>query len=42
MLMTPHTCAPDTGTVSSKLQSTSDKLFAWLKNNHMKSNPKNH
>ena len=31
-----YTCAPDSGTVVSKLQSTSDNLFIWFKNNHMK------
>ena len=33
-----YTCAPHSGTVVSKLQSTSDKLFTWFKNNHMKAN----
>ena len=36
---TPYTSAIDTGTVISKLQSTSDMLFTWFKNNHMKANP---
>ena len=33
------TLPPDTYTMISKLQSTSDKLFTWFKNKHMKANP---
>ena len=33
------TLPPDTDTIISKLQSTSDKLFTWFKNKHMKANP---
>ena len=33
------TLPPDTHTIISKLQSTSDKLFTWFKNKHMKANP---
>ena len=36
---TPYTCAPNIDTVISELQLTSDKLFEWFKNNHMKANP---
>ena len=36
---TPYTCGPDTDTVISKFQSTSDKLFTWFKKSHMKVNP---
>ena len=32
---TPYTCVPDADTVFSKLQFTFNKLFTWLKNNHM-------
>ena len=35
---TSYTCAPDTDTVIYKLQSASDKIFTWFKNNHMKAN----
>ena len=35
------TLPPDTDTIISKLQSTSDKLFTWFKNKHMKANPEN-
>ena len=35
------TLPPDTYTMISKLQSTSDKLFTWFKNKHMKANPEN-
>lgn len=33
------TLPPDTDTMISKLQSTSDKFFTWFKNKHMKANP---
>lgn len=33
------TLPPDTDTIISKLQSTSDKLFTWFKNKQMKANP---
>ena len=32
----PYTSAPDTDTITFKLQSTSDKLFTWSKNNYVK------
>ena len=36
---TPFTCAPDTDTITFKLQSTSDKLLTWSKNNYRKAKP---
>ena len=36
---TPYTCARDTPTVTSELQSTSEKLFNWFEKNHLKANP---
>ena len=36
---TPYTCARDTPTVISELQSTSEKLFHWFEKNHLKANP---
>ena len=36
---TPYTCATDTPTVISELQSTSEKLFDWFEKNHLKANP---
>ena len=36
---TPYTCARDTPTVISELQSTSEKLFNWFEKNHLKANP---
>ena len=36
---TSYTCDPDTDTVITELQSSSDKLFTWFKNNDMKANP---
>ena len=36
---TPYTCARDTLTVISELQSTSEKLFNWFEKNHLKANP---
>ena len=36
---TPYTCARDTPTVISGLQSTSEKLFNWFEKNHLKANP---
>ena len=35
----PYTCARDTPTVISELQSTSEKLFYWFQKNHLKANP---
>ena len=37
--ITPYTCARDTPTVISELQSTSEKLFNWFEKNHLKTNP---
>ena len=36
---TPFTYAPDTDTITFKLQSTSDKLLTWSKNNYRKAKP---
>ena len=36
---TPYTCARDTPTVISELQSTLEKLFNWIEKNHLKANP---
>ena len=36
---TPYTCARDTPTVISELQSTSEKLFNWFEKNYLKANP---
>ena len=36
---TPYTCARDTPTVISELQSTSEKLFNWFEKNHLKAGP---
>ena len=36
---TPYTCARDTPTVISELQSTSEKLFNWFEKNNLKANP---
>ena len=36
---TPYTCARDTSTVISELQSTSERLFNWFEKNHLKTNP---
>ena len=36
---TPFTCVPDADTITFKLQSTSDKLLTWSKNNYMKAKP---
>ena len=36
---TRYIIAPDTDTVISKLQSTSDNFFTWFKNNHLKGKP---
>ena len=36
---TAYPCTPDINSVISKLQSRSDKLSTWFKNNHMKANP---
>ena len=33
---TPFACASDINTVISELQITSNKLFTWFNNNHMK------
>ena len=38
---TPYTCARDTSTVISELQSTSERLFNWFEKNHLKTNPEN-
>ena len=35
----PYTCARDPRTVISEPQSTSEKLFDWFENNHLKINP---
>ena len=36
---TPCTCPRDTPTVIPELQSTSEKLFNWFEENHLKANP---
>ena len=36
---TPYTCARDTPTVISEVQSTSEKLFNWIEKNLLKANP---
>ena len=37
----PYTCAPDTDTITFKVQSISDKLFTWSKNKYTKAKPEN-